>query len=159
MPTRGGKRFFTLVGRRFLAPKERRQTIDAAPATIKRHEILLVSSRCKPLGVARSTYYCQRKEAVRIRQETLLHGAYRKAWISQPALGSRKIISIAKRHEEEVSRKRVSRLMGVMGVSPLLPKPSTAKVNKSHHKYLYLLKGVKVDHPNHFWCTNITYIP
>ncbi len=82
-----------------------------------------------------------------------------KIWTSHPAFGSRKITSMLKRQGEEVNRKRVTRLMGVMGISSLLPKPSTTKVNKAHYKYPYLLKGVSVDHPNQVWCTDITYIP
>lgn len=58
-----------------------------------------------------------------------------------------------------VDRKRVRRLMRLMGLEGLAPKPNTSKPRKEHKKYPYLLKGLKIDRSNQVWSTDITYIP
>lgn len=57
-----------------------------------------------------------------------------------------------------VNLKRVSRLMQVMGLEAIYPKPRLSQSNEQHRKYPYLLKGVKIETPNHVWSTDITYI-
>lgn len=57
-----------------------------------------------------------------------------------------------------VNHKRVSRLMQVMGLEAIYPKPRLSHSNEQHRKYPYLLKGVKIETPNHVWSTDITYI-
>lgn len=57
-----------------------------------------------------------------------------------------------------VNHKRVSRLMQVMGLEAIYPKPRLSQGNEQHRKYPYLLKGVKVETPNQVWSTDITYI-
>jgi putative transposase len=59
----------------------------------------------------------------------------------------------------DVNRKKVSRLMGLMGISAIYPKPHTSSGNREHEKRPYLLKGADVGRPNQVWCTDITYIP
>lgn len=78
-----------------------------------------------------------------------------------PYFGSRKIKELLRKQPEwrRVSRNRVARLMGVMGIEAIYPKPKLSKSNKSHPKYPYLLKGMVIDAPNQVWCTDITYIP
>ena len=58
-----------------------------------------------------------------------------------------------------MSRNRVARLMRVMGIEAIYPKPKLSKPDSSHQKYAYLLKGLVIDAPNQDWCTDITYIP
>lgn len=60
---------------------------------------------------------------------------------------------------DDVNRKRVSRLMGLMGISAIYPKPQMSKSGREHEKYPYLLKGVNAERPNQVWSTDITYIP
>lgn len=57
-----------------------------------------------------------------------------------------------------MNRKRVSRLMGVMGIEAIYQKPRTTKPTPEHKKYPYLLRGLEIRHPNQVWCTDITYI-
>lgn len=63
-----------------------------------------------------------------------------------------------KRQGHPVGRKRTQRLMRLMGLEGLAPKPNTSKPKKDHKKYPYLLKGLKIDRPNYVWATDITYI-
>lgn len=57
-----------------------------------------------------------------------------------------------------VNHKRVHRLMQIMGIQALYPKPRTSMGDKQHEKYPYLLKGVIARCPNHIWGTDITYV-
>ncbi len=58
----------------------------------------------------------------------------------------------------EVNRKRVSRLMAVMGIEAVYPKPKLSLPGEGHRIYPYLLRGVGVDRVNQVWSTDITYI-
>ena len=58
-----------------------------------------------------------------------------------------------------INRKRVQRLMRLMGIQSIAPKPFTSLGNKAHKKYPYLLKNLDISKPNQVWCTDITYIP
>jgi len=75
-----------------------------------------------------------------------------------PFYGSRKIREWLKDNNYPVSRKLVQRLMRVMGIQSVAPKPNTSKANKQHKKYPYLLKDIDINKPNQVWCTDITYI-
>lgn len=59
----------------------------------------------------------------------------------------------------KVNPKRVERLYRLMGISAIGPKPNTSKPGKGHKRYPYLLRKLKVDHPNQVWAMDITYIP
>jgi putative transposase len=58
-----------------------------------------------------------------------------------------------------VNRKRVRRLMRLMGLVALVPKPGTSKASPGNKIYPYLLRGLTIDRPNHVWAADITYIP
>ena len=58
-----------------------------------------------------------------------------------------------------VNRKRVRRLMRVMGLEAIYQKPNTSRPHPEHKVYPYLLRGLAIDRPNQVWCADITYIP
>ena len=58
-----------------------------------------------------------------------------------------------------VNAKRVRRLMRLMGLEAIYPKPRTSVKSLDHKVYPYLLKGMTIDRPDQVWCTDITYIP
>src|SRR3954447_6099491 len=58
-----------------------------------------------------------------------------------------------------INRKRVQRLMRVMGIEALVPRPGTSKAAPGHKIYPYLLRGVSITEANHVWASDITYIP
>jgi putative transposase len=58
----------------------------------------------------------------------------------------------------EVNHKRVRRLMRLMGLQAIYPKPRLSSLNQAHKKYPYLLKGLMIDHPDQVWCADITYV-
>ena len=55
-----------------------------------------------------------------------------------------------------INRKRVQRLMRVMGIEALVPRPGTSKPAPGHKIYPYLLYGLAIAEPNHVWAADIT---
>lgn len=63
-----------------------------------------------------------------------------------------------KQRGHRINRKRVQRLMKLMRIEAIYPKPKLTKRDEEHKIYPYLLKGVKIERPDHVWSTDITYI-
>lgn len=82
-------------------------------------------------------------------------------YTESPFYGTRRITAVLNRMPRwsEVDRKRVRRLMGLMGIEAIYPKPRLSKANEQHPKYPYLLKEIIINLPNQVWSTDITYIP
>ncbi len=59
---------------------------------------------------------------------------------------------------EPAGRERVGRLMRMLGLQAIYPKKRLSLGNKEHPKYPYLLRGLRIDRPDHVWCSDITYI-
>jgi putative transposase len=76
-----------------------------------------------------------------------------------PFYGSRRMVFELNQAGYGINRKRVQRLMRVMGIEALVPRPGTSKAAPGHKIYPYLLRGVSITEPNHVWASDITYIP
>jgi putative transposase len=76
-----------------------------------------------------------------------------------PVYGQRKLLRELRGLGWSTGRKRVRRLMRVMGLEAIAPKPKTSIPDAGHRKYPYLLRDLEVDRPDQVWCTDITYIP
>lgn len=85
----------------------------------------------------------------------LLDGIY----LDHPFMGQRKLRMELQDYGYHVGRKRVSRLMKIMGIESLVPKPNTSKPNKAHHIYPYLLRNRTINEVDEVWCADITYVP
>jgi putative transposase len=111
------------------------------------------------LDLHRSSFYYEPAEVSDENQR--LMAEIDRIYTDHPFLGSRRIAKQLNAMQEwkYVDRKRVSRLMGLMGIEAIYPKPKLSVGNKEHKKYPYLLKSVCVERPNQVWCTDITYIP
>jgi putative transposase len=59
----------------------------------------------------------------------------------------------------EVNRKRIQRLMRILGIEAIYPKPNLSRPAVGHQIYPYLLRGVAIERPNQVWSTDITYVP
>jgi len=75
-----------------------------------------------------------------------------------PFYGSRKLTQWLMGLGYTVNRKRVQRLMAIMGIHAICPMPNTSIPKKEHAKYPYLLRNLKVIRPMQVWCTDITYV-
>jgi len=80
-------------------------------------------------------------------------------YLETPFYGARKMVAYLKSQEQLVNRKRVRRLMQLMGLKAIYRKPRTSKPGPGHKIYPYLLRGMKIDRPNQVWAADITYIP
>jgi putative transposase len=75
-----------------------------------------------------------------------------------PFYGSRKIKHYLNGLGHKINRKRVQRLMKLLGLAGMAPGPNTSRPHPQHKVYPYLLRGVNVIRPNQVWSTDITYI-
>ena len=80
-------------------------------------------------------------------------------YLLTPFYGARKIAACLKSQGHLVNRKRVRRLMCLMGLKAIYRRPRTSKPAPGHKIYPYLLSGMKITRPNQVWAVDITYIP
>jgi len=109
------------------------------------------------LGISRSGLYYQ---PVGISEEDLsLMKLIDRQYLATPFYGARKIAAWLKSQEYRVNRKRVRRLMQIMGLRAIYRRPRTSTPAPGHKTYPYLLNGMKITRPNQVWAADITYIP
>jgi len=80
-------------------------------------------------------------------------------YLATPFYGARKMAAWLKSQRYVVNRKRVRRLMRLMGIKAIYRCPRTSKPAPGHKIYPYLLVGMKITQPNQVWAADITYIP
>jgi putative transposase len=115
---------------------------------------LPVSTQCRLLGLARSTYYYER--GVEESDENLaLMETIDRLYLAHPENGSRQMVKVLRRRGTLVNRKRVQRLMRLMGIRSLCPQPKTTTPNKAHPVYPYLLRNMVINRPNQVWAADI----
>lgn len=112
--------------------------------------------QCELLGVNRSGLYYEPlgESGENLTLMRLLDEQYTRT----PFYGSRKMVEWLATQGFEVNRKRVSRLMALMGIEAVYPKPKLSQPGEGHRIYPYLLRGVEVNRVNQVWSTDITYI-
>jgi putative transposase len=109
------------------------------------------------LDISRSGLYYQ---PVGISEEDLtLMKLIDRQYLATPFYGARKIAAWLKSQGKRANRKRVQRLMRLMGLKAIYRSPRTSKPAPGHKIYPYLLKGMKITRPNQVWAADITYIP
>jgi putative transposase len=109
------------------------------------------------LGLSRSSlYYEPGGEAA---EDLRLMRRIDEQYTARPYYGSRRMTVWLNEQGEEVNRKRVQRLMRVMGLEAIYPKPRLSLAGKGHRIYPYLLRGVKVERRDQVWSSDITYVP
>ncbi len=123
--------------------------------TDKNHD-LSIRKQCELLDLNRSTLFYQPKPMSEFNLD--LMDNIDKLYIDHPFLGSRRMSVMLSRADIRANRKRVQRLMRIMGIQAVFPKRNLSVSAKTDKKYPYLLKGLKIDHPNQVWSTDITYI-
>jgi putative transposase len=129
----------------------RRALIDAAEPALS------IVSQCRLLKVARSTLY-YRPAAVSADDLAVMR-RMDELYLATPFYGSRRMTAVLRRDGLAVNRKRVRRLMRVMGLEAIYQKPNTSLGHPAHKVYPYLLRGLAIVRPNQVWCADITYIP
>lgn len=113
--------------------------------------------QCELLRVSRSSVYY---DPVLVSDEQLLlMRRIDELHLDKPFYGSRMMTQVLKGEGHDVNRKRVQRLMRLMAIESVAPKPNTSRSSSEHVKYPYLLRNLKIYRPNQVWATDITYIP
>ena len=118
---------------------------------------LSVRRQCELLNVARSGVYRPKPEPEA--DDLALMRRIDELHLELPFFGSRRMMLELNKEGRGVNRKRVQRLMRLMGLEGLVPRPGTSKTAPGHKIYPYLLRGVAISEPNHVWASDITYIP
>ena len=121
------------------------------------HGRLSVARQCALVSISRSSFYYQ--PAGETSETLALMRLIEAQVLETPWYGSRQLARYLRRDGHEVGRKRVRRLMAVMGLVPIYQRPRTTVPHPEHRIYPYLLRGLVVDRPNQVWCADITYIP
>jgi len=121
------------------------------------HPSLSVRRQCEMCGVNRNRLKPRVSRVSREDEEIMK--AMDEIHTECPFLGQRKIVRELRDLEwPKIGRKRVRRLMRVMGIEALVPKPSLSEPAPGHRIYPYLLRHRKVGRADEVWCTDITYI-
>jgi putative transposase len=119
---------------------------------------LAISRQCSLAGVTRSTFYAPFLSATPDEEELLILALIDAEYTRYPFYGSRKMVVYLRIRGYSVNRKRVQRLMRILGLAGMAPGPNTSLPHPQHKIYPYLLRGVNVTRPNQVWSTDITYI-
>jgi putative transposase len=120
-------------------------------------EPLSISSQCRLLDISRSSFYYKPKP---MKKEDLeLMRLIDEQFLKTPTWGSRSMRNHLRRLGYKINRKRVQRLMRIMGLEPIYPKPRTSRPHPDHKVYPYLLRDLTINRPNQVWTSDTTYIP
>ncbi|MES0447882.1 MAG: IS3 family transposase [Desulfobacterales bacterium] len=136
---------------RLLSRKQRQEMIDS------NNKKLSLSRQCRLLKLNRSTVYYKKRPITPI--DLKLMQLIDKQYLKIPSWGSRSMRNHLRRLGYKVNRKKVQRLMRLMGLEAIYPKPKTSRPHPEHKVYPYLLRNLKIDRPNQVWAADITYIP
>ena len=126
------------------------ELISPDPRVSLRHQ-------CELLEVCRGSYYYQccpetEENLALMRRLDRMH-------MEHPVYGSRKLRVLLRQEGLAINRKRVVRLLRVMGIEAIYAKPRTSQLESGHQIYPYLLRDLEVTGPDQVWCSDITYVP
>jgi len=118
---------------------------------------LPVSQQCRLLAVSRSSVY--RRPAEVGDEDRTIMALIDRQYLARPYYGSRRMAAWLATQGHLVNRKRVQRLMRLMGLVAIYQRPNTSKAAAEHKIYPYLLGGIAIERVNQVWCSDVTYIP
>jgi putative transposase len=127
-------------------------------ALVEREDPALpVSQQCRLLAVSSSSIY--RRPAGVSEEDRAIMALIDRQYLARPYYGSRRMAAWLATQGHPVNRKRVQRLMRLMGLVAVYQRPNTSKPAAAHKVYPYLLGGLSIERANQVWCSDITYIP
>jgi putative transposase len=116
-----------------------------------------VRRQCQLLGLSRSSLYYE--PAPETQENLRLMRLIDREYTEHPFYGSRRMTAWLVGQGEAVNRKRVQRLMRLMGLEAIYPKPRLSAARAGHRVYPYLLRDVSIQRPDQVWSADITYVP
>jgi putative transposase len=130
---------------------ERRALIEREDPTLP------VMQQCRLLAVSRSSVY--RRPAEVSKEDRAIMALIDRHYLARPYYGSRRMAAWLTTQGHLVNRKRVQRLMRLMGLVAVYQRPNTSKQAPDNKVYPYLLGGLSIARVNQVWCADITYMP
>lgn len=121
------------------------------------HPQLSIRRQCELLGLNRSSYYYEPAGETPLNLE--LMRCMDEQYLRTPFFGVPQMTKVLRRRGYGVNPKRIRRLMRLMGLQAVYPRPRTSKPASAHKIYPYLLKGLKVECPDQVWAADITFVP
>ena len=134
-----------------MTPAERRELVD------RQLRSLSIARQCQLMGVSRSSLYYRPKETSR--QDLSLMRELDRQYLETSFYGSRRMKALLDRQGLPVSRKRVQRLMRIMGLRAIYRQPRTSQPAAGRRVYPYLLRDLTITQANQVWAADITYLP
>jgi putative transposase len=123
----------------------------------RENPVLPVFQQCRLLAMSRSAVY--RKPAEVSADDLAIMALIDRQYLARPYYGSRRMAAWLATQGHLVNRKRVQRLMRLLGLVAIYQRPNTSKPAAAHKVYPYLLGGIAIERVNQVWCSDITYIP
>jgi len=118
---------------------------------------LSLRRQCELVGISRSGFYY---EPIPESEANLaLMRRLDEMNLEHPFYGSRRLTVLLQREGQQVNRKRVARLLELMGVEVVYPKRNLSQPGEGQRIYPYLLEGLEITGPDQVWCSDITYVP
>lgn len=124
---------------------------------VRRKDPLPVTRQCALLGLSRSTVYYHPRPVPE--SDLQLMRQMDECHLQHPYFGSRRIQDWLDDRGMRVNRKKIQRLMAMMGLCTLYPKRNLSRRNQAHRVYPYLLKDRVIDRSNQVWAADVTYVP
>jgi len=132
-------------------------SVEQKRLLVESEHLIPISRQCELFGLSRSSFYYE--PAVVGDYNLLLMRLIDEQYTQTPFYGIRRMTACLRALGHGVNRKRIGRLMRLMGLEAIYPKPNLSRATGNESiKYPYLLKGLVIQKPNHVWSTDITYI-
>jgi len=121
------------------------------------HEQISIRRQCELVGLNRASYYYEpaRESGLNLELMRKIDEQYMKT----PFYGWPRMTAYLRREGYVINHKRVQRLMKLMGLQAIYPRPRPKRERHNHKIYPYLLRDVEIVRPNQVWSSDITYIP
>jgi len=116
-----------------------------------------MARQCRLLGISRSGLYYRRKPTSE--EELVLMQLIDRQYLETPFYGARKMAAWLGSQGKRAGRKRVQRMMRLMGLRAVYRRPRTTTPAQGHRRFPYLLGSLNITAPNQVWAADITYIP
>ena len=121
------------------------------------HRALSVRRQCELLDLSRAPVH--RPRPATDPEDLALIRRLDEPYLKHLFYGARRMAVALRAPGHGINRKRVQRLMRMMGLEALAPKPGTSRKAPQNGVYPYLLRHLTIDRPNQVWCADVTYVP